>query len=223
MQCWANLYTKKNLVGPSSRHTRDNLAIRQCDHQWGWRLEGCHGPAFRPLELEKGGNIRDLPVIVYPYRLPWRPIPPALVGAAQLRVSGNVSCWFIKHTVIIKITQGITSRPNAVSATNARFAFSGPVPLKCRVRIKRGLWKGSLRKADISCRKTYFTARKVGFSAQKVGFSAEEVPFQYLLFLLGFGLRRAVAKFIIPDWGDKVDSGIGLLYQPARQHRLAGR
>ncbi len=32
-----------------------------------------------------------------------------------------------------------------------------------------------------------------------------------------------VAKFIVPDWGDKVDSGIGLSYRPARQHLLAGR
>ncbi len=34
----------------------------------------------------------------------------------------------------------------------------------------------------------------------------------------------SVAKFIVPDWGDKVDSGIGLSYRPARRlHRLAGR
>jgi hypothetical protein len=32
-----------------------------------------------------------------------------------------------------------------------------------------------------------------------------------------------VAKFIVPDWGDKVDSGIGYPHQPARLHRLAGR
>ena len=30
-----------------------------------------------------------------------------------------------------------------------------------------------------------------------------------------------VAKFIVPDWGDKVDSGIGLSYRHARLHRLA--
>ncbi len=30
------------------------------------------------------------------------------------------------------------------------------------------------------------------------------------------------AEFIVPDWGDKVNSGIGL-YRPARLHRLAGR
>jgi hypothetical protein len=32
------------------------------------------------------------------------------------------------------------------------------------------------------------------------------------------------AKFIVPDWGDKdkVDSGIGLSWRPARLHRLAG-
>jgi hypothetical protein len=29
-----------------------------------------------------------------------------------------------------------------------------------------------------------------------------------------------VAKFIVPDWGDKVDSGIGLSYRPARLYRL---
>ncbi len=33
----------------------------------------------------------------------------------------------------------------------------------------------------------------------------------------------AVTKFIVPDWGDKVDSGMGLSYRPARLHRLAGR
>jgi hypothetical protein len=33
----------------------------------------------------------------------------------------------------------------------------------------------------------------------------------------------AVAKFIIPDGEDKVDSGIGLLYRPARLHRLTGQ
>ncbi len=29
----------------------------------------------------------------WPYRLPWRTVPPALSGAAQLRTSGNSSCW----------------------------------------------------------------------------------------------------------------------------------
>jgi hypothetical protein len=29
------------------------------------------------------------------------------------------------------------------------------------------------------------------------------------------------AKFIVPDGGDKVDSGIGLSYRPAGLHRLA--
>ncbi len=33
----------------------------------------------------------------------------------------------------------------------------------------------------------------------------------------------AVAKFIVSDWGNKVDSGIGLSYRPATLHRLAGR
>jgi hypothetical protein len=31
------------------------------------------------------------------------------------------------------------------------------------------------------------------------------------------------AKFIFPDRGDKVNSGIGLSYRPARLHRLASR
>ncbi len=33
---------------------------------------------------------------------------------------------------------------------------------------------------------------------------------------------RLLAKFLVHDWGNKVDSGIGLLYRPARLHRLAG-
>jgi hypothetical protein len=32
-----------------------------------------------------------------------------------------------------------------------------------------------------------------------------------------------VAKFLVPDWEDKVNSGIGLSCRPARLHRLAGR
>jgi hypothetical protein len=32
-----------------------------------------------------------------------------------------------------------------------------------------------------------------------------------------------VAKFIVPDWGDKVNSGIELSDRPAMLHRLAGR
>ncbi len=34
-----------------------------------------------------------------------------------------------------------------------------------------------------------------------------------------------IAKFLVPDWGDKVNSGIGLSYRPAtaRLHRLAGQ
>jgi hypothetical protein len=32
-----------------------------------------------------------------------------------------------------------------------------------------------------------------------------------------------VAKFRVPDWGNKVDSGTGLSYQPAKLHRLAGK
>ncbi len=30
------------------------------------------------------------------------------------------------------------------------------------------------------------------------------------------------AEFIVPDWGDKVNSGIGLPYRPFRLQRLAG-
>jgi hypothetical protein len=32
-----------------------------------------------------------------------------------------------------------------------------------------------------------------------------------------------VAEFIVADWGDKVNSGTGLFYRPARLQRLAGR
>jgi hypothetical protein len=31
------------------------------------------------------------------------------------------------------------------------------------------------------------------------------------------------AEFIVPDWGDKVDYGIWVLYRPARLYRHAGR
>jgi hypothetical protein len=33
----------------------------------------------------------------------------------------------------------------------------------------------------------------------------------------------AEAQFIVPDWGDKVDYGIGMSYRPVRLNRLAGR
>jgi hypothetical protein len=33
---------------------------------------------------------------------------------------------------------------------------------------------------------------------------------------------RPLAKFFVPDWGEIVDSGIGLPYRPAKLHRLAG-
>jgi len=36
-------------------------------------------------------------------------------------------------------------------------------------------------------------------------------------------MPRPVAKFIVPDGGDKVDSGVGLSHRPTRLHRLAGR
>ncbi len=32
-----------------------------------------------------------------------------------------------------------------------------------------------------------------------------------------------LVKFTVPDWGDKVDSGIGFSYRPARLHRMEGR
>ncbi len=37
------------------------------------------------------------------------------------------------------------------------------------------------------------------------------------------GVLSSVAEFIDPDWGYKVNSGIGLLYRPDRLHGLAGR
>jgi hypothetical protein len=40
---------------------------------------------------------------------------------------------------------------------------------------------------------------------------------------IGFVQLRTDAKFIVPDWGDKVDSGMGLSYRPAMLQRLAGR
>ncbi len=44
-------------------------------------------------------------------------------------------------------------------------------------------------------------------------------PFRIWISLSHSRLRSPVAKFIIPGWGDKVDSGIGLSYWPARLHR----
>jgi hypothetical protein len=35
-----------------------------------------------------------------------------------------------------------------------------------------------------------------------------------------FAAKSSVAEFIVPDWGDEVNSGIGLSYRPARLHRL---
>jgi hypothetical protein len=34
---------------------------------------------------------------------------------------------------------------------------------------------------------------------------------------------HSVAKFIVPEWGDKVDSGTGLSYRPANLSSLAAR
>jgi hypothetical protein len=36
-------------------------------------------------------------------------------------------------------------------------------------------------------------------------------------------MEEPVAKFIVSVWRDKVNSGIGLSYRPAKLHRLAGR
>jgi hypothetical protein len=37
-------------------------------------------------------------------------------------------------------------------------------------------------------------------------------------------ILSTVAKFIVPDWGDKAGSGVRLSsYRPARLHRLTGR
>ncbi len=36
-------------------------------------------------------------------------------------------------------------------------------------------------------------------------------------------LTNPEAKFIVTDWGDKVDLAIGLSYRLARLHRLVGR
>ncbi len=35
-------------------------------------------------------------------------------------------------------------------------------------------------------------------------------------------MHSPVAEFIVPDWGDKVNTGIGLSYRPTRLHRLCG-
>ncbi len=37
-----------------------------------------------------------------------------------------------------------------------------------------------------------------------------------------YNLTKAVAEFKDPDWGDKVKSGKGLSYRPARLNGLAG-
>jgi hypothetical protein len=37
-----------------------------------------------------------------------------------------------------------------------------------------------------------------------------------------FSSGKSNSQIIVSDWGDKVDSGIGLSYRPARLHRLAG-
>jgi hypothetical protein len=43
-----------------------------------------------------------------------------------------------------------------------------------------------------------------------------------LLKACGFAATKPEAQFIVPDWGDKVDYGIGLLVVPTRQATQAG-
>jgi hypothetical protein len=43
----------------------------------------------------------------------------------------------------------------------------------------------------------------------------------YAVYVFGFNIT--VAEFIDPDWGDNVNSGIGLSYRPARLHGLPAR
>jgi hypothetical protein len=38
-----------------------------------------------------------------------------------------------------------------------------------------------------------------------------------------YSTGQSEAQFLVLDLGNKVDSGIGLSYRPARLHRLAGR
>jgi hypothetical protein len=45
----------------------------------------------------------------------------------------------------------------------------------------------------------------------------------FFLMFLNIDTTYPVAEFIDPDWGDKVNSGTGLSYRPARRHGLAGR
>ncbi len=46
---------------------------------------------------------------------------------------------------------------------------------------------------------------------------------QILHIASNYGVCNAIAKFLVPDWDDIVNSGIGLSYLPAGLHRLAGR
>ncbi len=41
--------------------------------------------------------------------------------------------------------------------------------------------------------------------------------------MLADGRLSPVAKFLVPDWENIVDSGIGLSDRPARLHRLPGQ
>ncbi len=45
----------------------------------------------------------------------------------------------------------------------------------------------------------------------------ERIPFEDI------STFNPVARILVPDWGDRFDSGIGLSYRPARLHRLTGR
>jgi hypothetical protein len=46
---------------------------------------------------------------------------------------------------------------------------------------------------------------------------------KYEIFARHLFYQLPVAEFIDPDWGDKVNTGIGLWYRPARLHGPAGR
>ncbi len=56
----------------------------------------------------------------------------------------------------------------------------------------------------INCHKNFFKWRRRPIASENVS-------------------AQAVAEFLVPDWGDIVDSVIVLLYRTARLHRLSGR
>ncbi len=60
--------------------------------------------------------------------------------------------------------------------------------------------------------------------------NSEKICSFLTVFLLSFAYSfysmtndSPVAEFIVPDWGDTVDPGIGLSYRPIMLHRLSGR